>query len=259
MTLSQDVLKTIKQEKICPKSKWTFVLKNWSLWLIGLLFLGVGSLASAVILYMVSRNDWDLSDRVADSQLGFILETLPYFWLLLLIVFLLLAYYQVKNTKCGYRYNIYAVIITSLIMSILLGTIFFNLGLGEGIDEYLADTSPTYGRMFCSHSVVWHRPEKGLLIGVIDSAPEQQKVVLVDLFSKKWWVLLNELSADKRLMPGKRVKVIGQDLGQNNFLAEEIRFFPCSCEEIGLPSPCGCQVERKPGTGRIMIEGLDNY
>lgn len=245
MSLSKEILKTIKKEKIEPRPKWEFMLKNYAIWVVGILSLAVGSLASAVVMYMIRHNDWDLAQQLSGSIFGFVLMTLPYFWILLLSLFIAIAYYQIKHTKGGYRHSLYNIIIISFLISILLGAIFYNLGLGERIDYHLTKNLPFYDRMFCKQSIIWHKPERGIIIGEIRSLPVNQQLLVEDLYKRDWWVLIHLLPADDRMAPGHRVKVVGHILSDDQFLANEIRFMPCDCHQDLKQQPCGCEHERK--------------
>ncbi|MFH1412956.1 MAG: hypothetical protein ABIG10_02925 [bacterium] len=238
------VLKTIKEKKILPKPKLEFVLKNLAIWLLGILFLLIGSMASAVIIYMVRHNDWYLSDHLSDSPLAFVFATLPYFWLIILALFIFVAYYQIKCTREGYKYRICNIIALIFIFSVLLGQIFYNFGLGQKIDMHLSDNFDFYNKRLCHNSVVWNRPDRGIIIGIVEDVINQE-IIIHDLDNKHWQVSINQIKTDPRLSIGNKIKIIGEILNKDHFLADEIRFVPCKCQEEIIIQPCGCRIERK--------------
>jgi len=90
--ISQKVLEAIKNQKIVPKPKWTFLLKENLMWAFGIASLIVGGLAFAVIIHMVRNNDWDVYQDISGGLLQFILLTLPYFWIVFLALFIFIAH-----------------------------------------------------------------------------------------------------------------------------------------------------------------------
>ena len=96
--LEEKIINLIKNKKIQPEPKWKFLIKNYSWWLAGIISIIIGSISSAVVFYMLFNNDWDIYQKTGSSLLSFILISLPYFWLICLIIFILLADYYLKNT-----------------------------------------------------------------------------------------------------------------------------------------------------------------
>jgi heme/copper-type cytochrome/quinol oxidase subunit 2 len=109
--LSQKVLETIKDKHLKPKPKWEFMLKNYIIWILSITSLVVGSFAFAVIIYMVRNSNWDLYQNLSGNLLGLILASLPYFWFIFLIIFILISYYNFRHTKSGYRYKFYLIVV----------------------------------------------------------------------------------------------------------------------------------------------------
>ena len=84
--ISRDVLKTIEEKHIKPKPRWTFLLKDYAIWILGAFSLIVGSLAFSVIIYMLKNNDWEVYRHLSGSLPGFVVITMPYFWLIFLAI-----------------------------------------------------------------------------------------------------------------------------------------------------------------------------
>jgi len=68
-SLSGEVLEKIQQEKIKPKPKWEFTLKNIILGAVFSLSVIIGSLISSVLIYMLVNSDWDLHHYIGHSLL----------------------------------------------------------------------------------------------------------------------------------------------------------------------------------------------
>src|SRR3989344_8809285 len=103
--LGHKIIETIKDEGLRPKPRWQFLLKNYVLWGLTLLAILIGSLSFAVIIYMFVNSDWEVYALVADNITAYVFLILPYFWILFLALFALVAYYNLRHTKNGYRFS----------------------------------------------------------------------------------------------------------------------------------------------------------
>lgn len=223
--ITQTVLETIKDKKIIPRPKWEFVMKNYFIWTVSIISLIIGSFAFAVIIYMFKNNDWDLYQQIGKNLLNFTLATLPYLWLIFLSLFIFLAYYNFKHTKSGYKYKLNLVIGGSIITSIILGILFYNIGFGQAIDNIFDEKIPVYRRLMMHRAAIWHQPDKGLLFGTIESIQAPDRFKLRDLKNNPWIVI--HPSKDLRplliLNQGLRIKIFGEKINDDSFKAKEIR------------------------------------
>jgi len=223
----ESVLATIKKKHLKPRPRWEFVLKNYFIWALTALTLIVGSLAFAVIIYLIKNNDWDLYRQINDGFLEFIILSLPYFWLIFLASFVLLAYYNFKHTKIGYKYHFHLILGATILISLLAGILFYNIGLGHAIDSVFNQKFPVYRRLMLQRAKIWDQPDKGLLFGIIQSVQEPNALQLQDLKNKSWLVIYRQAHFPPQLIlkPGLRVKIFGQKINQNTFRAQHIRPF----------------------------------
>lgn len=224
-SLSQRVLEKIKEKKIMPKPRWEFLLKDYVIWGLGILCLLVGSLAMAVMIYMIQNNNWDLYKYVSDSLLGFVFATLPYFWIVILALFILAADYNLKHVKGGYRYRLPAVVVASIIICGFLGTLFYNFGLGRIIDNAFTTNLPVYERLSRHRRDVWHKPPKGVLAGMIIGQSGSDEYEFRDLEDRSWRVDTREIPVQLKpmLQVGLPIILIGEKVGSGRFKALIIR------------------------------------
>jgi hypothetical protein len=218
------LLDKIKDEKIRPIPRWHFLLKNYVVWLVGSLSLFIGAAAVSVMIYLY-RGD-DLTSYLRTGGLKeFLLLALPYFWIIILILFTFLVYYQIKHTKKGYRYPAYAVIAFSIAASILLGGILFKAGLSKAIDDILGENAPYYETLFNRRMLFWYSPEDGRLSGMIIEYVPEDRYLLLDPKRKQWLV---DASGLRNCCLGIRVNELanftGEAVSDNEFRATE--FFP---------------------------------
>jgi hypothetical protein len=221
--LAQDILDKIKDKKIKPTPKWEFFLKDSVIWFLVFVSLIIGALATSVIIFMFDNNQWDLSAYITESFLAFILVTLPYFWLVILFIFLCFIYYNFKNTRSGYKYRASSVIIGSIALSIFLGFIFYNFGLGREIDEVFAQKAPLYKQVINQRQKVFHHPENGVLAGQVWQVINPREFKLEDINRQNWLVVKDLPLLDFPVQEGQAVILIGQRTGDFQFQAVNIR------------------------------------
>jgi len=227
--LGKKVLERIKAEKIEPKPRWQFLLRDCLIWTAFSISVIVGALSFGVILFVFLSNDWDLYKYLQVNPFQHFIFSLPYLWVIVLLVFLALAYYNYKHTKSGYRWEAYYVWGLSILASVILGLLFhFAFGLGEKIDRALSGNLPVYARIhaYCNRKNVWSQPEKGLLAGEVKKIEDDDGFELEDFKGLAWYVEKDE----KLLMPvgfvvvvGRKVKLIGEKRDEKLFRAWEIR------------------------------------
>lgn len=215
-SLSRDVLAMIKAKKIKPQPKWKFIWRNYFVWAISILSLLVGSLAFSVIIYMLKNSDWDIYENINNSLFKFILVTLPYFWIIFLVIFVFVADYNLKHTKRGYKYQVHFLILFSVALSMLLGSFMYNMGVGRAIDDSFAEKIPLYGKVINrmhKRGMIWYRPSDGFLAGIVVEIGDDNSFKINDIHNMVWQVdastadmlLLGDLAVEKG------VRIVGED------------------------------------------------
>lgn len=218
------ILQTIKEHKLMPTPRWQFLLKDYLVWTLAVIALLVGSLAVAVIIHLVQNNDWTMYERIDDTLLGFVLMTLPYFWLVCLLAFIGLGYYNFQHTKRGYRLPFQAIVLGNIAISLALGTMLYYIGIGQAIDEAMTEAVPAYGQFINPRRMRWSQPQRGVLAGVIITIENKNNFSLVDFNGQQWTVQAQNALVPPHfvLMPNQRVRMIGQRIDYAIFMAERI-------------------------------------
>jgi hypothetical protein len=225
-TLDKKIIKVIEEKKLTPRPRWQFLFKNYLIWSGGVLSLLFGSLAFAMILFMLLNNDWRMYEHISGSLLKFIILTAPYFWLLFLFVFITVTYFNLKHTKKGYRYPLLSIIIGSFALSMLLGCGLYATGLGQEIDDILGKRAPFYERFINRRMGMWANPDRGLLTGVIIDKISDNEYKLLDMERKEWLILMDKTTfvPEMILATGTPVRLTGKRLEENSF--EVMRIMP---------------------------------
>ena len=233
--LCDKVLCKIKEEKIEPKPRWQFLLKNYFIWTAFAVSVGIGAVAFCVVLDVLTDNDWDVYKYAADNPLERIFLSLPLVWMIALVLFLGLAYYNCKNTKSGYKYGTYVIVGLSIAVSVILGSIFhYYFGMGEKMESLVAENLPFYRKIYshCSNRKVWLQPEKGLLGGEIVRISNPASFDLED-FGGMLWLIKREKNVFIRgnlpLFEREEVRIIGEQEDDRIFRAIEIRPWKKRC------------------------------
>lgn len=219
--LSQIAIETIKKTGMKPAPKIKFYFGKILFWsLVGIAIL-VGSLSFAIIIFLLINNDWHLYNKFGT---GFILKTLPYFWLIFLAIFIFLGEYYYKKTTFGYRRRFLTIITAYIIITVLFGSMIYMSGLGESLENRLYKNIPLYRSMMFNQKNIWSQPQKGLLSGTILSN-DVHYVEIIDFNSKKWNVNIDNAIIHNKveLSPNQIIKIIGTNQNNNWFYANEIR------------------------------------
>lgn len=223
--LSKKILDSIKEKKLYPRPKWQFLLRENVVWALGVASLIIGGLATSVIIFMVRNNDWDVYPFVNKSLFGFIITTLPYFWIIFLLIFVFIAHYQFKHTKHGYKYRLHTIVIASILISLVLGVFWHNIGIAKRTDQILQRRFPLYQQLHHRRDTIWMKTERGLLGGEIIDIQEGF-IQLKDLAGKEWTVSTNRNDIFFGIQPqkGQKVRILGKATNGSHF--EAVRIMP---------------------------------
>lgn len=222
----QKLVEKIKEEKISPKPRWHFLLKNGVVWASGILALLIGAAAVSVMIYLLKYSGWELRAETHKSFMEFFLLTLPYFWIVFLGLFVFLLYYNVKHTKTGYRYPIWMISVSGVLASIILGSVFYMFGLGRKIDNVLGEKAPLYEIVINRQMSFWFAPEEGRLSGMIASEVSDGRFYLIDPVGNAWQVSGRDFDDEELpefLKAGEPVSIVGRVTGKDTFRADFVK------------------------------------
>ncbi len=212
--LAEKIINKIKKEGVKPTSHWKFVMKDSLFWGAFVLSIIIGGMAISIILNTLLNNDWDIYMQLSGGLSKFIVITLPYFWLILLGIFMVIAYLNIQNTKKAYKHSFKVIIGGVIFMSFLLGLTFYNLGLASSLDKRFIQKLPTRVHKMVDPSLgVWQKPEQGFLIGQIQTL-DGNALRLKDFDGEIWEVGLSEelreFLSNFFSNSNEKIKVIGQ-------------------------------------------------
>lgn len=260
---SSVVMEKIEKEHVEPKPRWTFLLKNYIFWGLGIIALVVGSVATSVIIFTLANSDWDVYHYLNGSLWKNVIIMLPYLWFVFFGLFAYAAYYNIRHTKHGYRYGLSTVIFSTLAVSIIIGFGIYHLGFSHTIDNSLGKLG--HRPFLEKERQMLVQPEKGILAGVVTSAEEDGSFKFKDFNGKEWTVSDSELREYHKMFleNASEIIIIGEKTNDDNFKACALRPMRIHgenkrlrykmrkrMEERGIKSP------EKIKENRIHLDGL---
>ena len=230
------ILDIIKEKNISPKLKWQFLLKDYFVWAFGFIAIFIGSIATSVSIFAFINSDWESYRYLSNSLLEHLINTTPFLWILFLAIFILIADYNFTHTKKGYKYSVPKVVGVSVLVSIILGAIFYQVGLAHMADYELGRYLPGYQRFTEKRQQLWNRPNEGLLAGTLVLSEKNDTLILRDFNGKEWNVVVDKLMPIHFIILDnvELVAFIGDVVGENVFEACGVRPWQTKGESVYL-------------------------
>jgi len=194
----------------------------WTLFGLSILF---GIVASSVTILQLKHAEWELYQRSNYSLIEFLATVIPYFWLIFLMLFIVIAYRYFRRTEKGYRYHTSLIILISVIISIIGGIGVYQTGFSEKLEVLFRENIPVYRMVNRGRHRLWRSPDQGFLAGEINEIISVQKMILIDLYGNNWTIDISTTFWRGRLKPevGIEIKIIGKIKSEGQFVASEIR------------------------------------
>jgi hypothetical protein len=221
--ISKKVLEKIEKENIKPIGRWSFVLKNsflWSLFGLNILF---GSVGFAISIYLFESTDvFDLILPVNDLLEAAILA-IPTVWVLLTIIFLVVAYLNFRYTDRGYILSFRKIFVINTLAILILGGILHLSGVSERLNRVFSESFSTYDITLDPRYKIWSSPETGYLAGTILSV-NKESIEIEDLDGDIWSVDISDAKVRRAvgLIKGEKIKIVGNVVDERTFQALEI-------------------------------------
>lgn len=228
--LSQKILHQIEEKQIAPKSKWSFLLKDWLVWVFSFISVLIGAIAVAVMIFIVRNNDFAIYQELGLGTGGMVLRSLPYIWFVFFAAFIVVAHYNFRHTKEGYKFKLSTIIAGTFLASVVLGTGFYWIGLGRLVDDRLASMAAPYRQFVHPEHARWLQPEEGLLSGRVGDIENEHHFILIDKTGKEWRIIVlpnaipPQLQSVLTIETDEELRLFGRPIGVDSFEAK--RVFP---------------------------------
>ncbi len=228
--LKTQILNRLQTESLAPNSRWIYSgreLLVWGLWFASAIF---GALAVAVSLFALIERHFSLYEVTHENFWSFAIEVLPYLWISIFIIMILLAVYNLRQTKNGYRYPLWQIFTSSLVLSVAGGSLMHLAGVGFFLDNQMGNFSAGYPSQERIEEKIWQSPERGRLVGFV-SQSESKPVVLNEVIffegldGRSFETNISQLHLEEinLLRTGKKVRLLGQIIS-----VEPPRFHACA-------------------------------
>ena len=220
------IVDRIKEKNIKQRPKWYFTTLNTLIWICYIICILIGAASFSVILFSIHQTDFNLISHMSHSRLEMFLGILPFFWIIILLIFLFASIIIFHKSKSGYKFNWFRLLTFSAAVSVLLGVLFFIGGGGLQLEYIFSEKVSFYQSIHENNKKIWMNPEEGYLSGTIEKI-SGDIIHLIDFNNKKWDVDYSNasISGSVILKRGERVKLIGKITQQNNFYVSEIRIW----------------------------------
>ncbi len=218
------ILNKIKEKHISPKPRWRFLLQDYVVWMAFVISIVVGALSFAISIHLIRDGDWDIYRLISDSKLLFIVDNIPYIWLFVFTIFLVVAFYNFRHTKSGYKYKFNMLVTACVLISFVFGGGLYAMGAGERVERFIVERLPVYEKMKIERMKRWSNPQRGVMFGEMIELTSEQKIKIRDFNNKVWSVDKEKI----RMKPGAEMhrgamlKVLGEDMGDGRFRAREL-------------------------------------
>ncbi len=147
---SKSVEKEIEARGTTPRPRWHFLLKRSIFWTLAIGSIVSGAVAFSVADYIFFDNEGLGIATLLESPLEGIIQSVPIIWLLLFVLFCVMTYVGLRNTRAGYRYHTAGVVLLVLFLTVCLGFILNLFDFGQGIHYYLLNHTSFYDALIRS-------------------------------------------------------------------------------------------------------------
>lgn len=225
--ISKNILEQIKEEGIKPRPRWQFAVLSVLLIVVLIATIVIGGVAMSLILLKLFSLEWDLVSVTGDQGRPTILDVLPVVWIALLALVLLLAVWAFEKTEAGYKYHPILIVIGSIFISAILGTLLYGLRGADLFDQILQENVPSYSELEKMRALRFHLPQAGILPGRVVEVISPTTMQLEDLREHVWSIELSspmmKVKNLQNIPTNSMVMVIGEMQDDDSFVARDIR------------------------------------
>jgi hypothetical protein len=239
------IIDEIEKRKVVPIPRWHFLARRAVFWILAVISVITGSISMATAIYVFLDQDFMVDQaritRFLAQQplLDDVIDSIPYLWLIALLLFIVVAYYGFRHTKKGYRYPTLRVIGGSLLLSLTLSGLLNLFDVGQVIHRYLIENVSGYDHLVYANEQRWTQARKGWLGGkVIRSDESGHRLFVMDYKKRIWTVDMGhtEVTPGTRILPGRYLKITGVKTGPRAFTAASLQPWEKKYHKHPLPS-----------------------
>jgi len=256
------ILDEIEKRHVVQIPRWRVFLKRFSFWLLAAISVITGSIAMATAIYVFVDNDF-IADHATIHQLFLqrpwladLVESIPYIWLVVLLLFTLVAFFGFRHTKKGYRYSAPKVIGASLLSSLLLSLALNTFDVGGYIHRYLVENVHVYNKLIVSNEQRWSNARNGWLGGKVILVDNTTHLIILKGFKGRIWLIdftTAKLDPKMQIVRGRYLKITGIKTGKQTFQAISIQSWEKKYDRRKVAPSKNVPHERKPDVAPLQV------
>ena len=225
--LEKKILASIEQRNLTPRPYYFYLAKSWVFISLTIVSIILGALSLAVLLFAISdyyASGWRVLDNLPLDQ---VILSIPVLWFASMPLFIFSAYFGVRNTRRGYRFQTGHIILLALSASLALGVTLHFINAGQRVNDYLITHVAWYRDQADVPFALWSRPALGFLGGTANLVLSDQKLRLVDFNMNVWMVDISAATVDLDvpILEEGDVAIRGHITGPMEFHADLISSF----------------------------------
>lgn len=225
--LEKKILASIEQRNLTPRPYYFYLAKSWVFISLTIVSIILGALSLAVLLFAISdyyASGWRVLDNLPLDQ---VILSIPVLWFASMPLFIFSAYFGVRNTRRGYRFQTGHIILLALSASLALGVTLHFINAGQRVNDYLITHVAWYRDQADVPFALWSRPALGFLGGTANLVLSDQKLRLVDFNMNVWMVDISAatVNLDVPILEEGDVAIRGHITGPMEFHADLISSF----------------------------------
>ena len=186
--IKDKILNKIENDKISPTPRWCFVCKNYASWFVVILSGLIISLSLSLMIFLFISHDWDVYQLESGYLARHILVYTPFIWILIFLLFILLASFWFNKTKEGYKFVSFKTLIVSVLLVIILSSAIIITGVSSQLNDKFRSDVLGYKTFVRDKCDIWDEPEKGLLSGKVLEIVSDEEFILNDFNNNSWQV-----------------------------------------------------------------------
>lgn len=224
--ISEEIVATIKKEKIKPIEKWKLSFKNYSYWgIVTLMVLLSGAFFSLIILNLVDFGPEMFEFLKFKKFFRILIFSAPYLWIVSFAVCVVLGILIFQKTKTGYRHNILFITSVVLLIVSVLGVSAHFARMNERFEEGFLERGPNPKMMMSQREGKLFMPEEGILVGEVIEITNNE-ILLKDPMDENWTVEYSKktkIGKGVNLVVGEKMMIFGKKKESRYFSAMGIR------------------------------------
>lgn len=210
--LTTSVLRTIERTHVKQLPRWQFTAGEYALWLLWALSVCIGALAFSVIIFFSIHAQYAPIEATHERSFQFFLEVMPYAWVLVFVVMAGLSHYNLRHTKRGYKFAVWQILLSSIVVSFMGGMVLHTAGVGFKVDNIIATHFPILPAFQTLEARMWQSPAEGRMLGMFTATTAEPHIVaFTDAKGEVWKLNTQELNPldMEMLFDAHKVRILG--------------------------------------------------